>query len=93
MTGPVSRYLGNETITNFYQAVQYLMDNYVKADGTVVTEPEALAACDTHHDKIAKGINPFRSNVYYVGDEIGRAMGWTELPEPEECEEDPGEEE
>jgi hypothetical protein len=82
------RYLGNEVTTSRSQVIRYLTENYTDASGKPVTEADAKAACEAHKDEINRAISPFMSNVYYPGDKISAAMGWTELPDPAEEDED-----
>jgi hypothetical protein len=82
------RYYGRETITSRSQVIRYLIENYVDSDQNPISEEAAMAACLEHKKEIDDGINPFRSNVHYVGDQIGSAMGWIELEEDEEDEDE-----
>jgi hypothetical protein len=79
----MERYLGDERITGRAQVVRYLTANYTHADGAPVSELLAGDACDGTAAKveIEKAVNVFGSNVYYVGDQIARREGWTEIPE------------
>ena len=81
------RYLGEETCTSVSQVVRYLTENYVDAAG--VPMPRAIAAdiADKGAEQIRRGIEIFRSNVEYLGDEALRnsaRTGWTCLPYPED---------
>jgi hypothetical protein len=86
------RYLGGEPVTSRAQVIRYLMENYYNGSEEAVTEAEAMEAVMEHKDMIDKAIDPFKSNVYYVGDQIGEAKGWTEL-DPDEDDEDDEEDE
>jgi hypothetical protein len=90
-----TRYLGNEPCTSKSQVIRYITENYVTADSQPVSRSaaEILVGHPATADAIAKGITVFRSNVYYLGDEAVKnggeyTAGWTELPEPDEEDED-----
>jgi hypothetical protein len=83
------RYLGGETVTSHSQVIRYLMENYYNGSEQPVTEAEAIDAVTVHRAVVDDAIDPFKSNVWYPGDQIGSAMGWAELdPEDDEDEED-----
>jgi hypothetical protein len=86
------RYLGGEETTSRSQVVRYLMENYYNGSEQPVTEAEAMEAVMEQKDMVDKAINPFKSHVYYVGDQIGSARGWTEL-DPDDEDEDEDEDE
>jgi hypothetical protein len=86
------RYAGNETIHGRAQVVRYLTENYLHDGGGPVSEAQAnfIVAKPENAAEISKGISPFMSNVYYVGDQIAGREGLTEIPfgDDEEDEED-----
>jgi hypothetical protein len=83
------RYTGNEPCTSTDQVVRYLTQNYTGADGQPMPRTAALAIVKAGADKIDRGINLFRSNVYYLGDEALQGTdGWTYIPDPDDPEDD-----
>jgi hypothetical protein len=82
------RYLGGETTISRSQVIRYLMENYYNGSEQPVTEAEAMEAVMEHQKVVDDAISPFKSMVYYAGDQIGSAKGWTELDPPEDDEDD-----
>jgi hypothetical protein len=79
-----ARYEGNEPCVNIGQVVSYLMDNYVDVSGNPMQRGAALLIVEASFDKITKGIEAFRSNVYYLGDEAIKGRGWKPVMDPDE---------
>jgi hypothetical protein len=77
------RYEGTEPCTSFSQVVRYLMENYADTEGTPMPRATALAIVEGGHEQITKGIEVFRSNVYFLGDEALKTVpqAWVFLPE------------
>ena len=85
----MARYDGAEDTTR-ERVIRYLRENYAHADGAPVTQADAVMAADAHRRFIDRAIDPFNSAAYYPGNQIGREMGWQELPEEPEGEEEGG---
>ena len=81
------RYLGREETYSTTQVARYLTDNYTHEDGSPVTEAEAQNAVQDHKQAVTDAIRK-TSYAYYPGDRIAETMGWTELPEPDEEEDE-----
>lgn len=80
------RYLGDEPATSHTQVIAYLEQNYADSHGEPMPHDVAVQLAAQGREQIAKGIQVFRSNVYYLGDEAVRDYGggvWYELPDEE----------
>jgi hypothetical protein len=91
-----TRYLGIEPAATAGQVVRYLTENYADANGKPMPEETAARIVESQVGKIKDGINVFRSNVCYLGDEALKnsgEQGWTELPEPDDDYDDDEDEE
>ena len=87
----MNRYLGYEPATSHSQVITYLEQNYAGDDGMLMPHEIAVQIAAAGREQIAKGIQVFRSNVYYLGDEAVKNHGgglWHELPEDDEDEYD-----
>jgi len=81
------RYLGNEICTSPDQVVRYLTQNYTDAEGDAMPSMVALDLVTAGAGDIRRGIEVFRSNVEYLGDEAVKNHGggtWTWVPEDED---------
>jgi hypothetical protein len=81
------RYTGMETCTSPEQVIRYLQENYTDKDN--VPMPRAIAQDVTVKGaaSIKTGIDVFRSNVEYLGDEALRnsgRTGWRYIPEADD---------
>lgn len=82
----MTRYLGVEPCTNRSQVIEYLEGNYIGDDGKPMPHETAREIVFFAREQIAKGIQIFRSNVCYLGDEAVQNYGgnaWHQLPEPD----------
>lgn len=83
-----NRYYGSEPITSQSQVIRYLTENYVDEADDPVTEAMAMEGILENQKMVTDAINVFKSNVYYVGDQIGEAKGWIELEQEEDDEDE-----
>jgi len=82
-----NRYLGMEACTSENQVIRYLTENYADAEGTPMSRAIAADITSKGAAQIRKGIEIFRSNVEYLGDEALRSSGrtgWTWIPEDDD---------
>ena len=76
----MARYWGTEPCTSTDLIVRYLMDNYADAQGQPMPFSAAADIVFLEQEQIRRGIEVFRSNVEYLGDEALKnsgAKGWT----------------
>lgn len=86
-----TRYLGDEPCTSRAQVVHYLADNYQDGNEQPMPLETAQQLVKQGAQQIKRGISVFRSNVYYLGDEVVKTYGggvWHEVPEDESEEDD-----
>ena len=81
----MSRYLGMETCTSPSQVVRYLTENYTDKEGSPMLRAAATEIVAAGAAQVQRGIDVFRSNVEYLGDEaIKGDPRWVYLPDPED---------
>ena len=79
------RYMGDEPCTSQNQVIRYLMDNYADDEGRAMPREVARNIVEEDAEQIRKGIEIFRSNASYLGDQAMKGtVGWAWIPEPDD---------